>query len=48
MRCNEAFAGAWERKQQRESQQQVQDVENVLGSVAAIAGGIFVGTHRRW
>src|SRR5580704_12008075 len=43
MRCNEAFAGSWERKQQREGQQQTQQAEEVLGAVAAIAGGIFLG-----
>jgi hypothetical protein len=47
MQCNEAFAGSFERKQQRESQQQVQQAEEVLGTVAAIAGGIFLG-GRRW
>ncbi|HEY8040057.1 MAG TPA: hypothetical protein VIF15_09705 [Polyangiaceae bacterium] len=47
MRCNEAFAGAWERKQQREAQQQTNEITNVLGSVAAIAGGVFIG-GRRW
>jgi hypothetical protein len=47
MRCNEAFAGAWQRKQQRDGQQQIQQAEEVLGTVAAIAGGIFLG-GRRW
>ena len=49
MQCHEAFAGSLERKQQRESQQQVQQAEEVLGTVAAIAGGIFLGgIGRRW
>jgi hypothetical protein len=47
MRCNEAFAGSWERKQQREGQQQTQQAEEILGTVAAIAGGILLG-GRRW
>ena len=46
MGCHEAFAGSWERKQQREGQHQVQQAEEVLGTVAAIAEGLFLG--RRW
>jgi hypothetical protein len=46
MQCGEAFAGSWERKQQREGQRQVQQAEEVLGTVAAIAGGVLLG--RRW
>jgi hypothetical protein len=45
-RCNEPFAGAWERKQQRETQQQTQVVEEVLGDVAAIAGAVLLGGRR--
>ena len=49
MQCNEAFAGSWERKQQRESQKQVQEAEQVLGAVASIAGSVFLGgIGRRW
>jgi len=50
MHCNEAFAGSWERKQQREAAQQTQEAEQVLGAVAAIAGSVFLGGigGRRW
>jgi len=47
MKCNEAFAGAWQRKQAREGQKQVQEAEEILGSIAAISAGIFIG-GRRW
>ena len=47
MRCNEAFAGAWERKQAREGQQQVKEAEQILGSIAAISADIIIG-GRRW
>jgi len=46
LRCNEAFAGAWQRKQEREGQAQTQQVTDVLGSVAAIAGGLLLGGRR--
>jgi hypothetical protein len=47
MRCNEAFAGAWQRKQQREAQEQTKEITDVLGSVGAIAGAMIIG-GRRW
>jgi hypothetical protein len=44
LQCKEAFAGAWERKKARETQQEVQVVEEVLGDAAVIAEELL----RRW
>ena len=46
MSCNEAFAGAFERKKAREAQQQTALVEEVLGDAAVIAESLLGG--RRW
>jgi hypothetical protein len=49
MQCHEVFAGSWERKQAAAGQQQIQQAEEVLGTVAAIAGGVLLGgLGRRW
>ncbi len=41
--CNEPFAGAAERRAQRDSQQQRQQMFNTVGAVAPIAGSLLGG-----